>query len=246
VLYLLLCLQSYFADHEYRRLPLKAVALGDAGTYVICCEDGSYLRSSGLSKGLSSALQKTKKQKAGLAVVSLGRNEGSACYSKADDPSEVWFLQRETGWTYMGQGCEKSLYRKWKKAKGSGVIGQVSFAPNKGWYAFRSNGGASWEGLPESLDQELAEKWDAEGGVAALSVGHNGEWFVLYSSGAYAWNAVHPILEELLQSGNSSFGPTGEVEWVELGPNGTYVALFEYYTAWRGSQALADDLLSCL
>jgi hypothetical protein len=168
MLLLRLHLQSYTADHEYRGLPFKAVALGDAGSYVICCEDDSYLRSSGLSADLSSALQKTKKQKAGRALVSLGRNEGSACYSKADGPSEVWFLQRKTGWTYLEQGCEESLYRKWKKAKGSSFLEWVSFAPNSG---------ADWYGLPESLDQELAENWGAEGGVAVLSVGHNSGWF---------------------------------------------------------------------
>jgi hypothetical protein len=40
---------------------------------------------------------------------------------------------------------------------------------------------------------------------------------------------VHPNLEELLPSGSSSYGPTGGEEWVELGPNGTYVAQCEYY-----------------
>jgi isopentenyl diphosphate isomerase/L-lactate dehydrogenase-like FMN-dependent dehydrogenase len=75
--------------------------------------------------------------------------------------------------------------------------------------------------------------------VAALSVGHNSEWFVLYNSGDYIWNGVHPTLDELLRSSSSSSssfgatsgGSTGAVEWVELGPDGTYVALFEYYTA---------------
>jgi hypothetical protein len=36
------------------------------------------------------------------------------------------------------------------------------------------------------------------------------------------------------------------VEWVELGPDGTFVALFEKYTAWYGGAFLTDDLLGCM
>jgi hypothetical protein len=76
-------------------------------------------------------------------------------------------------------------------------------------------------------------------------VGHNGEWFVKFGTGHYSSRGVHP-LEKLLDGISSSGNRTGAVEWVELGPGHTFVALFERYTAWYGCEDLTEALESCM
>jgi hypothetical protein len=79
-------------------------------------------------------------------------------------------------------------------------------------------------------------------------VGHNGEWFVKWIYGIHAWHCVHPPLSELqgCNVGSTLRNRTGNVQWVELGPDSTFVAQFEKYTAWYGSKALTEALLTCV
>lgn len=77
-----------------------------------------------------------------------------------------------------------------------------------------------------------------------LSVGHNGECFVLFESGSMKWEGVHPTLDRILKDGKVD-GRTLRVERVELGPDGTFAALFDTYTGWYGSKRLTSHLLSC-
>lgn len=230
--------------HVHARLPLRCVALGDSYTHVISYENGDMAWSSGLSDGLYEAVNTTRRYKKEIATVALGRNQGSSSYSKAADPGEVWFMMRDTGTTYMGSACEDDLRDAWDEQEDSERVERVAFAPNGGWYLDTEGGGANWSGLPDSLEEALDELWDAEGGVEHLSVGHNGEWFVLFESGAYLWQGVHPTLDRLL-SKQEVGGCTCNIEWVELGPGGTFVALCDKHTGWYGSRTLTDHLLAC-
>lgn len=236
---------AFEVHHVHARLPLQSVALGDDDTHVILYEDGDTAWSSALPDGLYTELRKSMKRRKGLAAVALGRNQGSDSYWTAADPGEVWFLMRESGTTYMGAGCEEELRDRWWNCDGDDRIVDVAFAPSCGWYAYRRGGGATWDGLPNSLHDELEAGWDEEGGVKHLSVGHNGEWFVLYESGAYRWNGVHPTLDRLLDQQEVG-GRVISVEWVELGPDGTFVALFDSHTVWYGGEDLTEHLLSVM
>lgn len=53
-----------------------------------------------------------------------------------------------------------------------------------------------------------------------------------------------PTLDRILKDGKVD-GRTLRVEWVELGPDGTFAALFDTYTGWDGSKRLTGHLLSC-
>lgn len=228
----------------HSRLPVHSVALGDDFTHVILYQDGQEAWSAGLSDGLYLELQKSLRYKKTLAAVALGRNQGSDTYSSPSDPDEVWFLMRDTGTTYMGSACEAELRDCWWDGAGEDRVVNVAFAPNGGWYVFKK-GGARWSGLPKSLHEELREEWYAQDGVECLSVGHNGEWFVLYESGVYNWEGVHPTLDRLLRAQKVG-GRDISIEWVELGPDGTFVAVFDNHTVWYGSQDLTDQLLDAL
>jgi hypothetical protein len=219
-LVLLLLLQGarYAVHHEQRRLPLAAVALGDDGTYVISYEGGGTAWSSGLPDGLYNALKLAVKYKRSVAAVSMGRNQGSSSYSTAEDPGEVWLLKRDTGVTYMGEECPQMLQDIWQEGDGDDFVAQMCFAPSNGWFVFRKGGGATWDGLPDSLEVALDEWWEEYGGVQSLSVGHNGEWFVKFGTGHWLSNGVHPALYKLLDQQQD----IGDVEWVELGPNGSF------------------------
>lgn len=78
-----------------------------------------------------------------------------------------------------------------------------------------------------------------------MSVGHNGEYFVKYRSGQYAWCGVHPTLANLLIKEKIG-GRACSIEWVELGPDATFVALFNNHTVWYGSEVLTEHLLAAL
>jgi hypothetical protein len=232
--------------HVHSRLPLNAVALGDDGVYVIAYDDGASTWSV-ISDKLHKTLNNTLKRNGrGVAFVSLGRNQGSDSYDTAVDPDDVYFVRRNTGTTYLGAQCADKLRDQWWNGEDDERVVKVSFAPSNGWYAFERGGGATYEGLPASLKEHLDEYWQEYDGVQALSVGHNGEWFVKYvKGGAYASSGVHPALYKLLHT-ETGMSRTGAVEWVELGPDGTFVALFERYTAWYGFDNLTDALLSCM
>lgn len=229
--------------HVHSRLPLTAVALGDNGSYVVSFEDGDAAWS-GVSDELHDMLETTLKYKREVASVALGRNQGSDTYCTAEVPEEVYFMRRNTGVTYMGEQCEEELQAAWDAGEGDRFVVNVSFAPINGWFA-RRQVGATWNGLPDSLDEWLDRYWDKYDGVQQLSVGHNGEWFVLFKDGHYGSNGVHPALYKLLHSKRGK-KRTGGVQWVELGPDGTWVALFDKYTAWYGNEDLTEALLSCM
>jgi hypothetical protein len=221
------------------------VALGDDNTHVISYENGAIAFSGGLSKGLYETLDRSWKRKKSLATVALGRNQGSDSYSTASDPGEVYFMMRDTGTTYMGVACEEGLRQRWWEGKGDDRVEGVAFAPSCGWYLFKQGGGAAWNNLPKSLTDTLDEHWQPEGGVNRLSVGHNGEYFVLFESGVHYWAGVHPTLDRILEEGKIG-SRSLSIEWVELGPDGTFVALFDNHTVWYGSEDLTEHLLSCL
>jgi hypothetical protein len=236
---------AYEIHHVHTRLPLQCVALGDNDTYIISYKDGGIAWSAGLSDGLYEALNTSWRRKKSLAAVTLGRNQGSDSYATAEDPGEVWFIMRDTGTTYMGDACESELRQLWWDSDGDDRVEGVAFAPSGGWYVVSKDGGGRWAGLPKSLADTLNEYWDAEGGVEQLSVGHNGEYFVLFESGVHYWSGVHPTLDRILEDGGIG-GRSLSVEWVELGPDGTFVALFDNHTVWYSSEDLTEQLLSCL
>jgi hypothetical protein len=248
LLLLLLLLQGERCEvHQLRsRLSLRAVALGDNSTYVISYEDGDLAWSAGLSDGLYDTLKMTRKYKREVESVALGRNQGSSSYNAPSDPGEVYFLRRNTHITYLGEQCARGLINMWQDGDGDDFVVKVSFAPSNGWFAVDRGGSANWEGLPDSLHKALDAYWDDHDGVKALSVGHNGEWFVKWGTGAWSSKGVHPELKGLLDSSSYSCSTTGAVEWVELGPNHTFVALFEWYTAWYGSNNFTEALMSCM
>lgn len=68
---------------------------------------------------------------------------------------------------------------------------------------------------------------------------------MLFKSGRYTWNGVHPTLDRLLEQQKVG-GRDIRVEWVELGPDGTFVALFKNHTVWYGGEVLTKHLLSAL
>lgn len=223
----MLCCPLPFPAQVHRvhtRLPLRCVALGDGGTFVISYEDGDLTWSAGLSNGLIKVLRATHKYKRELCTISLGRNEGSGSYAVPDDPGEVWFARRNTGVTYLGMSASADLREAWDTGEGDDFITHVFFAPSQGYFELTEGGGASWSDLPASLGAELEESWDHEGSVESRP-------------------RVHPTLNMLLKEWSDV---TGELEWAELGPNGTFVALFERYTAWYGSESLTHSLLECM
>lgn len=152
---------------------------------------------------------------------------------------EVWFFKAADGTTWLGEDRDQTLRNVWWGGTRDHRVEQVYFAPSNGWFVLKKRGGARWDNLPDSLQVALNENWKEWGGVKSLSVGHNGEWFV-----RYGWRVqccgVHPVLEHWLEHKTEL---TGGVEWVELGPDGSFVALFEKYTLWYGSQDLTDALL---
>ncbi|KAF6253555.1 hypothetical protein COO60DRAFT_1546118 [Scenedesmus sp. NREL 46B-D3] len=217
--------ECYAVHHVHQRLPLTAAALGDSGTYVVSYEDGNIAWSEGLSDVLYNVLQTSVRYKKDVVGVAMGRNQGSDTYQTAEDPGDVRWVARGVA--------------------GDDRVVDVSFAPNGGWYVRKEGGSCCWNGLPASLEDYLQKYWDEHDGVKELSVGHNGEYFVLFGSRAYGYCGVHPTLVKLLSSkpGSRLRERTGDVQWVELGPAGTFIALFERYTAWYGSEDLADALL---
>lgn len=93
--------------------------------------------------------------------------------------------------------------------------------------------------LPGCLQEVLENYYEAQDGVKHLSIGHSGEWFVKFNSGLCQWSRVHHTLDYLLSEVDDS-----SIEWVELGEDGTFVALFEDFTAWYGTEGLTKHLLS--
>jgi hypothetical protein len=231
------------------RLPLKCVALGDNHTHVISYEDGRTAWSAGLSVNLVDDLNRSRCKGKPIETVALGRNQGSDSSSTAEypGPGEVWFMMRDTGCRYMGDGCEGQLQQLWNDSEIGDCerIERVAFATNGGWCVRQEGGGGQWVNLPDSLAAMLRVRWWSEGGVRQLSVGHHGEWFVLFESGSMKWEGVHPTLDRILKDGKVD-GRTVRVEWVELGPGGTFVAVFDSYTVWYGSKRLTGRLRSCL
>jgi hypothetical protein len=213
------------------------VALGDDFTHVIVFEDGDTAWSEGLSDGLYDTLTKTYKRGKKVASVAMGRNQGSDTYSTATDPDEVWFMMWNTGTTYMGTGCDEELRNEWWESEGENRVEKVVFAPNNGWHVSRRGGGEWMDNLPSALSKHIDKTWDTGDSVQSISVGHNGEYFALYESGRYIWSGVHPTLDRLLEKKKVG-GRACKVEWVELGPDGTFVALFDTHTVWYGSEDL--------
>jgi hypothetical protein len=239
-------LQTPFeVHHVHARLPLHSVALGDDFNHVVLYEDGEVAWSSGLPDGLYDELSKAVKRGKGVAAVAMGRNQGSDSYSTASNPDEVWFLKRSTGTTYMGVGCEPELRTHWWDWQGQDRIVDAAFAPNRGWFTYSQGGGDFWQNLPSSLTQDLDENWEKENGVKRMSVGHNGEWFVRYNSGLHVWQGLHPTLDCLLRKQKVGHRDI-TIEWVELGPDGTFVALFDRHSVWYGGAVLTDHLLCAL
>jgi hypothetical protein len=174
----------------------------------------------------------------------------------------VAFLRLDTkqiaGPTFMTMGSEASLRDDWWESKDDQRVVKVCYAPSNGWFLRRrKDGQARYKGLPASLARAIDESWKVEGTwcfgtpINTLSVGHNGEWFVLWGTAPnrrFNWNGVHPTLKQLLAAENSSTlcDRIGTVQWVELGPDGTFVAHFDRYTAWYGNQRLTEVLLSCM
>jgi hypothetical protein len=242
----------------HKRLPLRAVALGNNGTYVVLFENGKRSCSSGLPDSLQKWLKEADSNNEDIADVALGRNQGSDTYDRSASLADVAFLRLDTkqvaGTTRLSVGSEASLKDDWWESKNDKRVVKVCFAPSNGWFLRRQGGimQATYKGLPASLSCTIGDnnyqRWKDEGSIKTLSVGHNGEWFVLWGSGGYTWNGVHLTLWELLRpkSGSTLRNRTGWVEWVELGPNGTFVAQFEKYTAWYGNQHLTEALLSCM
>lgn len=231
--------------HVHTRLPLHSVALGDGFRHVVLFEDWGEAWSSGLPEGLYTELSRTMKRGKGVAAVAMGRNQGSDSYSRPANPDEVWFMMRSTGTTYMGGGCELGLRDCWWNWEGQDRVVNVAFAPNGGWYTYTQGGGAKWLDLPSSLTQNLDENWHKEDGVKCLSVGHNGEWFVRYNSGRCYWLGLHPTLDRLLRQGKVGRRDIA-IEWVKLGPDSTFVALFDQHTVWYGGEELTEHLLAAL
>lgn len=228
--------------HVHSRLPLKSVALGDNSTYIVSYEGGGVSWSAGLPDGLYDTLNDITKKEDGIAYAAMGRIEGSDSYEQpTDGGDEVWFVREDNGTTWMGSSCDQTLRNVWWGGNEDHRVKTVHFAPSNGWFALKSGGGARWNNLPASLDDALDQYWDKYNGVDSLSVGHNGEWFVRYGTGHSQWCGVHPVLDHMLE-GKSEL--TGSSEWVELGPNGTFVALFERYTLWCGDQDLTEALLA--
>jgi hypothetical protein len=77
--------------HVYTRLPLRAVALGDNGTYVVLFENGQRSWSSGLPDSLQKRLEQADSNNEDIADVALGRNQGSDTYNKSATPADhIW------------------------------------------------------------------------------------------------------------------------------------------------------------
>jgi hypothetical protein len=212
---------------------------------VICYEDGTCDWSVSHDSDIHEVLEKSAKYKKAVNYVSMGRNDGSDSYFYPPDPSNIWFVRRATGTTYLGKSCCSGnglgdLQDHWWNDTGDDRVERVSFAPNKGWFVIKANRGARWENLPDSLSTALEEYWTEHKGVVDLSVGHNGEWFIRYGDGSYQVCGVHPSLSAVLDMPDEK---RGGVEWVEMGPDGTFVALFEKYTCWYGDSDLTEALL---
>lgn len=133
---LLIALQGRLEIHHvHSRLPLQCVALGDNFTHVVSFEDGRF-GSAGLSGRLYDVLKATRKYGKEVAAVALGRNQGSDAYIRDAAPADVWFVMRNTGTTYMGDGCHWELRDQWKNSEGAesgegGVCSQQWMAPYK-------------------------------------------------------------------------------------------------------------------
>ena len=98
---------SYAVHHVHSRLPIERVALGDNETYIVSYEDGDCAWSVSHDSDIHDVLEKSvKKYKKPVAFVSLGKNDGSGSYNVPTDPSNIWFVRRDTGTTYLGPTCK--------------------------------------------------------------------------------------------------------------------------------------------
>lgn len=68
----------------------------------------------------------------------------------------------------------------------------------------------------------------------------SGEWLVLAWDDTCWWNGVHPSLARILSIQER---PQGNLNFVSLGPDGTYCALFDNRTVWRAKQSFTDHML---
>jgi hypothetical protein len=155
--------ERFEVHHVHTRLPLRAAALGDNGSYVVLFENNKWACSSNLSEsGVYKRMKEGNADTSDLAYVALGRNQGSDAYDAAAPPARVAFarLDKESvaGTTYVFSGCKKGLKHTWWETKDDRRAVTVCIAPTNGyrrWWLLSRNGDATRKGLPAPLDSSI-------------------------------------------------------------------------------------------
>ena len=164
----------------------KCVALGDAGTYVICWSDSSISWSAGLPTKLYNLLNGRYKN-------SGQENSPVSCISCAGESFGVCY--QDGRWQSIGvNGLAESL----KQLEENERVQCLSLGPS-GSYIIKTGSGSYWKGIPERAAELIKTRNVASLQWAAL--GHNASYFILFSDGAYYWANVHPSLDALLTKG---------------------------------------------
>mmetsp|Transcript_43133 Transcript_43133/g.100549 ORF Transcript_43133/g.100549 Transcript_43133/m.100549 type:complete len:368 (-) Transcript_43133:281-1384(-) len=163
----------------------KYVALGHAGTFVICWSDSSLSWSKGLPQKLYKLLN-------GRYNNSGQSNSPVSCISYSGD---IYGLCYQNGsWQSLGvEGLSGSL----NKLNDGETVSCLSLGPS-GSYIVIGSAFCTWKGIPERAAQLIKTRSTASLQWAAL--GFNEAYFLLFSDGKYYWANVHPALDALLRT----------------------------------------------
>ena len=112
------------------------------------------------------------------------------------------------------------------------------FGPH-GAYLVKHENGITYNNLPGSMDNAIEQWKDEHDGITNVAMGPDGEWFIRWGDGAVSRNSLHPSLERMIESGSIPLR-------IRLGPNGTFLAVFQGRTVWREAEDLSEQILSCV
>lgn len=232
----------------HSRLPLKHVALGANNQYVVVWENGLASWSSNIPQELQDHLTTYTRNGGGVGFVSLGRGGTSK------DVGGYWCVGDEQGNLHLGRNCEGRLLNLVESNLGDDRVQKVWFGvPSNGdadadegaiaWVALKKNGHVEHSDVSQHLPADLNAAI-VNNGVEHVSLGFGRDvYFVLDVEGNSWWSELPSTLQKVFELDSDI---TGGTEWVELGDDGCFVASFEEYTVWCGTDVLTKLLLEAL